>query len=113
MLFDSDDFSVRPIICSIGTYNYKIAKFLTELLDPVISKEHCGKYSFSFCEEIQQVSSNDNFLVLYDACNLFTSIPFQETIEIAVELFFQNDPQLKVTKRQLKHVKKHAFCYIR
>ena len=104
MLFDSDDFSLRPIIFSIGTYNYNLAKFLTELLDPVISKEHCAKDSFSFCEEIQQVSSNDNFLVSYDVCSLFTSIPLQETIQIAVELIFQNNPQLKVTKRELKQL---------
>ena len=80
MLLDSDDFYLRPIISSIGTYNYNLAKFLTELLDPVTSKEHCAKDSFSFCEEIQQVSSNDNFLVSYDVCGLFTSIPLQETI---------------------------------
>ena len=61
MLFDSDDFSLRPIISSIGTYNYNLAKFLTKLLDPVIPKEHCAKDSFSFCEEIQQVSGSDNF----------------------------------------------------
>ena len=104
MLFYSNDFSLRPIISSIGTYNYNLAKFLTELLDPVISKEHCAKDSFSFCEEIQQVSSNDNFLVSYDVCSLFTSIPLQETIQIAVELIFQNNPQLKVTKRELKQL---------
>ena len=73
MLFDPDDFSLWPIISSIGTYNYNLAKFLTELLDPVISKEHCAKDSFSFCEEIQQVSSNDNFLVSYDVRSLFSS----------------------------------------
>ena len=38
MLFDSDDFSLRPIISSIGNYNFNLAKFLTELLNPVISK---------------------------------------------------------------------------
>ena len=104
MLFDSDDFSLRPIISSIGTYNYNLAKFLTELLDPVIPKEHCAKDSFSFCEEIEQVSNNDNFLVSRDVCRLFTSIPLQETIEIAVELIFENNPQLKVTKRELKQL---------
>ena len=50
MLFDSDDFSLRPIISSIGTYNYNLAKALNEFLDPVIPKEHCTKYSFSFSE---------------------------------------------------------------
>ena len=48
MLFDSDDFSLRPIIASIGTYNYNLTKFLTEIFHPVISKEHCTKDSFSF-----------------------------------------------------------------
>ena len=66
MLFDSDDFSLRPIISSIGTYNSNLAKFLTELLDPVIPKEHCTKDLFSFSEEMQQVSNNDSFLVSYD-----------------------------------------------
>ena len=101
ILFDSDDSSLRPIVSSIGTYNYNLAKLLTEPIDIVMPKEHCAK---SFCEEIQQVSNNDNFLVWCDVCSLFTSIPLQETIEIAVELIFENNPQLKVTKRELKQL---------
>ena len=104
MLFDSDDFSLRPVISSIGTCIYNLAKFRTELLDPVIPKKHCAKDLFSFCEEIQQVSNNDNFLVSYDVCSLFTSLPLQETIEIAVELIFENNLQLKLTKRELKQL---------
>ena len=104
MLFDSDDFCLRPIISSIDTYNYNLAKFLTELLDPLIPKEHCAKDSFSFCEEIKQVSTNGNFLVSFDVCSLFTSIPLQETIDIAVVLIFKNNRQLKVTKRELKQL---------
>ena len=57
MLFDSEDSSLRPIISSIGTYNYDLAKFLTELLDPVIPNEHRAKDLLSLYEEIQQVSS--------------------------------------------------------
>ena len=78
MLFDSDDFFLRPIISFIGTYSCNLAKFLIELLDPVISKEHCAKDWFSFCEEIQQLRSNYNFLVSYDVCNLLTSIPLKK-----------------------------------
>ena len=44
------------------------------------------------------------FLISYDVCSLFTIIPLQETIQIAVELIFQNNPQLKVTKRELKQL---------
>ena len=41
------------------------------------------------------------FLVSYDVCSLFTSIPITQTIEIAVELIFQNKPNLKITKDEL------------
>ena len=102
MLFESDESSLWPIISSIGTYNCNLVKFLTELLDPVIPKEHRAKDSFRFSEEIQQVSSNDNILVSYNVCSLFESMTLQETIEIEVELIFENNAQLKVMKRELK-----------
>ena len=104
MLFDSDDFSLQPIISPIDSYNYNLDKFLTELLNPVIPKEHCNKNYFSFCEEIQHVSSNDNFWVSYDVWSLFTSISLQETIQIAVELIFENNPWQKATKCELKQL---------
>ena len=100
----SDNFSLRPIIFSTGTYNYNLAKFLTKRLDPVPPKENCAKDSFSFWEEMLQVIGNNYFSVSYDVCSIFTSIPLQKTIEIAVELIFENNPQLKITKNELKHL---------
>ena len=51
----------------------------------------------TFCEEIQGVSANGYFfLVSYDVCRL------TETIEIAVELIFQNKSNLKISKNKLK-----------
>ena len=105
----SNDFqhlSFRPIVTSIATNNYNLAKFLSELLDPVIRNEYCAKDSFTFCEEIQGVSANDYFLVSYDVCSLFTSIPLSETI--AVELIFQNKPNLKISKNELQQLFKFA-----
>ena len=51
MLSDFDDLSPQPIISSIGTYNDSLAKLLTEFFDPVISKEHCAKYAFTFIKK--------------------------------------------------------------
>ena len=48
---ESDKLIFRLIVSSIGTYNYKLAKFLTSMLDPVIPKDHCTKDSFSFCTD--------------------------------------------------------------
>ena len=39
----------RPILSAIGTYNYKLAKFLVPILKPFTSNEYTVKDSFSFC----------------------------------------------------------------
>ena len=72
------------------------------MLDPVIPKDHCTKDSFSFCKEIKEESSTNKFLISYDICSLFTSIPLNETIDLAVKLIFDNNPNIKITKKDLK-----------
>ena len=76
----TDTLTFRLIVSSIGTYNYNLAKFLVVMLDLVISTEYCAKDSFSFCKEVQEVSSSNKFMISYYVCSLFTSIPLKETI---------------------------------
>ena len=98
----SDTLTFRPIVSSIYTYNYNLAKFLTDMLDPVIPTEYCPKDPFSFCKEIQEVSSSHKFMISYDVCSLFTSIPLKETINIAVNLMFDKYADLKNSRQELK-----------
>ena len=49
---ESEKLTFCPIVSFMGAYNYKLAKFLTSMLDTVITKDHCTKDSFSFCKEI-------------------------------------------------------------
>ena len=97
-----NNLSLLPIASSIGTYNYHLSKFLTNLLDPIIPTSHCTKDSITFCEEIKKVSATNRFLISYEVCSLFTSIPLKETIDIAVNLLFEHDPGLNITKAELK-----------
>ena len=99
---NKDNLSLRPIISSIGTYNYNLSKFLTNLLAPVIPTTNCTKDSFTFCEEIKKVRATNKFLISYDVCSLFTSIPLKETIDIAVDLLFEHNPDFQITKNELK-----------
>ena len=91
-----------PIISSIGTHNYNLVKFLSSLLEPVISTTHCKKDSFSFCEEIKKVRTSNTFLVSYDVCSLFTSIPLNEAIIITVDLLFEKNLGFKISKADQK-----------
>ena len=40
-------------------------------------------------------------MIFYDVCNLFTNIPLKETIKLAVNLIFENCPEIRITRKQL------------
>ncbi|XP_065647894.1 uncharacterized protein LOC136077140 [Hydra vulgaris] len=92
---DSSLPSFRPIISTIGTYNYKLAKHLSDLLTPYLPKHYTTFDSFSFVEDLKQVDVTNKFIVSYDVENLFTNIPLNETINIATELFFKDETRSK------------------
>ena len=41
-------------------------------------------------------------MVSYDVCGLFTNIPLNETIDLAVDIIFDNNQSMNITKPQLK-----------
>ena len=102
MNINKDSLSLRPIISSIGTYNNNLSKFLTNLLAPVIPTINCTKDPFTFCEEIKKVRATNKFLISYDVCSWFTSIPLIETTNFAADLLFDPKPDFKTAKNQLK-----------
>ena len=116
-----NDLSLRPIISSIGTYNnnnnnnnnYSLGKFLSSILEPVVSTTHCTKDSFSFCEEIKKVRANNKILVSYDVCRLFTSIPLTETIDITVDLLFEKKKKKKNSFKIFMVDLAFPVCYFR
>ena len=94
----------RPIVSSIGTYNYNLSKFLCSVLSPLISTRYCTKDSFTFVQEFNQVNITNSFLVSFDVCSLFTNIPLNETIDIAVNLIFENNSNLNISKSDLNQL---------
>ena len=96
-----EQLTVRPIISSIGTYNFEIAKYLTGKLNPYIPKECTVQDSFTFVKLISEARTCNKLLVSYDVKSLFTNIPLKETIEIAVNLICTNEPDIKISKTEL------------
>ena len=94
----------RPIVSSLGTHNYKLAKLLNELLTPLIPCKYSCKDTFSFLKDLQEVSNevSGKYVVSYDVVSLFTNIPLDETIDLAVDLILKNRPDLHCSRRDLK-----------
>ena len=79
----------QPIVSSIWAYNYNLAKYLCNLLTPFIPAEFCAEDSFSFVNEIQKLSMHNKFMVSFDVESLFTNIPLEESIDLAVSYITQ------------------------
>ena len=83
----SDTFPKRgPIVSSIGTFNYDLARFLCDLLSSIVPDDYSCKDTFSFVFQIQNANLSVKFLVSYNVTSLFTNIPLQETIHIAINI---------------------------
>ena len=99
----SDSFlKLRLIVSSIGTFNYNLAHFLCDLCPPLVPNDYSCKDTFTFVSQIKNAHLSKKFLVSYDVTSLFTSIPLQETIDIAINLIFNHNPNLNITKKELK-----------
>ena len=102
----SDSFpKLHPIVSSIGTFNYNLARFLCDLLSLLVPHDYSCKGTF-FVSQIRNANLSKKFLVSYNVTSLFTNIPLQETIDIAINLIVNHTPNLNVNKKTF------LFCYI-
>ena len=86
------------IVPSIGTFDYNLACFLCDLPSPLVPHDYSCKDTFSFVSQVKNANLSEKFLVFYDVISHFTSIPLQETIDIAINLIFNYGPNLNITK---------------
>ena len=93
---------LRPIVSSIGTFNYNLFRFLCDLLSLIVPNDYFCKDTFSFVSQIKNVNLSQKLLVSYDVTSLFSNILLQETIDKAINLIFNHNPNLSITKKELK-----------
>ena len=98
----SDSFpQLRPIVSSIGIFNYNLARFLCDLLSPLVPNDYSCKDTFSFAFQIKNANLSRKFLVSYDVTSLLINIPLQETIDVAINLIFNHNANLNITRKEL------------
>ena len=99
----SDSFpKFRPIVSSLGTFNYNLVRFRCNLVSPLVPNDYSCKDTFSLVSQIKNANFFKKFLVSYDVASLFTNISLQETIDKAVNLNFNHNFILNITRKELK-----------
>ena len=82
--------------------HYNLARFLCDLCSLLVPNDYSCKDTFTFVSQSKNANLSKTFLVSYDVTSLFTSISLQETIDIAINLIFNHNPNLNITKKELK-----------
>ncbi|CAF4999366.1 unnamed protein product [Rotaria sp. Silwood1] len=92
-----DNVPLRSILSCIKSYNYKLGKFLANIIKPIRDSPYSLKNTNDFLKFIQQNShlSNNNRMISFDIQSLFTNIPVRETIEIICNKLYCTDPKLR------------------
>ena len=72
------------------------------MLTPFVSTDFSPQDSFTFINDIKEVSTINKFLVSYDVTSLFTNLPLEETINLAVDIILENKPAINISKQNLK-----------
>ena len=83
-----------PILSTVGTFSYNLAKFFMPLLKQYTISQYTVKDSFSFCKEIIDQGSQ-LFMTSFDIQSLFTNFPLDETIDICVDMVYNNCKNVK------------------
>ena len=100
----SDSFpQLRPIVSFIGTFNYNLTRLICDHLSHLVLNDYSCKDTFSFVYQIKNANLSRKFLVSYDVTSLFTNIPLQETTDIAINLIFNHNANLNITRKELKN----------
>lgn len=83
---------LRPIVSSIKTAGYNLAKFLQPLVIPLTTNEFTVSNSSSFVREILALKlPKEYILTSYDVESLFTNVPLDETLDIILENYEPSD----------------------
>ncbi|CAF1001348.1 unnamed protein product [Rotaria sordida] len=96
---------VRPIISSYNSYNYNTAKYLATLLKPAIST--CPSYvkdSFDFARIIKEKKNLPGLMCSLDVSSLFTNVPLDKAIDIAIKKIKLFHPKLTIDDENLREL---------
>ena len=77
------DVPVRPILSMSGSPQYRVSRWLADLLQPVSDKysRHCVRDSFAFVGDLREHSFPSNYVMCsYDVVSLFTNVHCQRPL---------------------------------
>jgi hypothetical protein len=95
---------LRPILSSIGSFNYACAQWLSQGLKPLREHIYSVVDTFSFVANLKGKSFHNELMYTFDVKSLFTNIPVDFTINLILSAIFRDGAEdfKGLNKRRLK-----------
>ena len=91
---------LRPVLSTIGTFNYNLAKYFVPIIEPLTTNQYTLKNSFEFVKDIKCINFENKVMASFDVESLFTNIPLNETINIITNGLFKDSTTFMNFKRK-------------
>ncbi|CAF2134469.1 unnamed protein product [Rotaria magnacalcarata] len=81
---------LRPVMSAIGSYNYRLAKYLAIKLKPFRKSKHMLKDTFEFIDSIKKINPTmtKHRMISFDVTSLFTKVPLSYTIGLILDKMY-------------------------
>ena len=79
---------MRPIVSTVSSHNYRLSKYLVELLKLFTVCSFSVEDSFTFTSEMGRLRYCNYSIICFDIVSLFTNIPLSKTIETFLNKVF-------------------------
>ncbi|CAF4574610.1 unnamed protein product [Rotaria sp. Silwood2] len=88
---------LRPIVSCVQSYNYRLGKYLANIIKPIRHSNYSLKNNMDFLQFLRNNSDllKNNKMISFDIESLFTNIPVNETIDIICDKLYCRDPKLR------------------
>ena len=84
-----DNTPLRPVVSMVGTPENKLAKYLDNLIKPLIPDTYLLKSTDDFIERLKQFPCNNSYCIMsFDVVSLFTNVLLSETIELIINRLY-------------------------
>ena len=91
---------LRPIVSSINTPQYKLAKFIIPHINILSKNEYTLDNSRDLINSVSEMHIDENyFMTSFDVESLFTNIPLKETIDIIVNSIYDGGDDVRGMNR--------------
>lgn len=90
-----DNVPLRPIVSSIGSPTYDLAKFLARIISPLAGNTTSFvQNSTHFTDILKEANAENCIIVSFDVKSLFTNVPLQEALQV-IEQRLSTDVHLR------------------